>query len=109
MSNVSSVLSTMYRFDAEERERNRNFIGPATQSASEVRVGDVIDFVDEFKGNRYTGRVISFGDGVHVGSMQMRVEVLTFNGVISASQAYLKDGLNQVNVKPSELINIRGK
>lgn len=97
MNNVYQVLATANDYDAALRAAQAAFIGPVTAKAWEVRVGEIIDFRDGINGNRYTGKVLGFGDGVHVGSYQMHVDVQTFNGAHATGV---------VNVSPDELITI---
>lgn len=97
MNNVYQVLATANAYDSALRAAQAAFIGPVTAKAWELRVGEIIDFRDANNGNRYTGQVLGFGDGVHVGSYQMSVDVHTFNGAYATGV---------VNVSPDELIAI---
>ncbi len=104
MSNVTQMLETAARFAAEDRAREAAFVGPKTAKPWDVRVGDIIEFRDRFNGHRYIGKVLKFGDDIHVGSLQMRVQVYAFNGCWMQSDGR---GNDQVNVTPEELISIK--
>ncbi len=105
MNHVTRLLETSERFAEEERAREAGFIGPKTDKAWQVRVGDIIDFRDRFNGNRYVGKVLAFGDGTHVGSLQMRVQVYAFNGQWS-KETSSNSGNDKINIVPEELISI---
>lgn len=106
MSNVSQMLSTAAKFAAEDRAREAAFVGPKTDKPWHVRVGDIIDFRDRFNGNRHTGKVIRFGDDIHVGSLQMRVQVYSFNGKYAPPTNHVRKGMDEVNVISEELIAV---
>lgn len=106
MSNVTQMLETAARFAAEDRAREAAFVGPRTSKPWHVRVGDIIDFRDRFNGNRYTGKVIRFGDDIHVGSLQMRVQVFSFNGKYAPPNRHVRKGMDEVNVTTDELIAV---
>ena len=106
MSNVTQMLETAARFDAEDRAREAAFVGPRTAKPWDCRVGDIIDFRDRFNGNRYTGKVLRFGDDIHVGSYQMRVQVYSFNGQYAPYTSNCQKGCDEVNVTSEEVIAV---
>lgn len=111
MSNVYQMLSSMAKFDAEDRAFAAAFVGPKTAKPCDCRVGDIIDFRDRFNGNRYTGKVIRFGDDIHAGSLQMRVQVYSFNGQYAPYTSNCQKGCDELNVTAEEVIAVlkRGK